>query len=619
MSKRDKVSKNAPPPDSELLWESFSKFSPYIIISMNRKRIILDINRVLKGYQKEKIIGQNGDQFVAPEYLSVHKKIIEKVFRTGKYDKLEIYAAGAKGKSTWYETIYIPVIKNKKVQSVTLITKDIAERKEEERKYFENKIGLDMILSQSPAFVWTTDKKLNITSINGSGLKKFNINADKSIGTSIYIFLGIQDKNNPVVKIHQLALKGQNSTEDIKIAGRYYHSHVEPFYNRDKKLSGVIGFAVDISERKEYELQLQKSRETYRNLVEYSPDGVFIHDEKGHVIFANSSALKIMGIKSLRELENKSVLHYILPEYHDEIKRRGKMLEEGKSIPFIANKIKRADGTIIDVESKPIPFMYEGKKAVLVVYHDISYQRQLEREQMRAQIAEEATSKLRTEITERKKAEEKIKQSLKEKEILLKEVHHRVKNNLQVISSILNLQSSYIKDKNMISLLKESQNRIQSMAHIHESLYQTKDFSFINFSEYIINLSRNLVHSYSSEMITIDLGLDVGNIFLNLDSAIPSGLIINELVSNSIKYAFVNRKSGIINIALKQEGDIITLKIADNGIGMPPIINFRKTESLGLQLVVTLVEQMYGNIQMENINGVSYTIQFKNKQEKHTK
>src|ERR1019366_8818117 len=153
-------------------------------------------------------------------------------------------------------------------------------------------------------------------------------------------------------------------------------------------------------------------------------------------------------------------------------------------------------------------------------------------------------------ITEKKVSEEKIKQSLQEKDVLLKEVHHRVKNNLQVISSILNLQSSYVKDKKTLEILRESQNRIKSMAFIHESLYQTKDFSNINLTEYVTSLANNLVHSYQSFEDQVDLELKIQDIYLNLDIAIPCGLIINEILSNALKYSFQKNEKGKIGIRL---------------------------------------------------------------------
>ncbi|HET6225523.1 MAG TPA: PAS domain S-box protein [Bacteroidia bacterium] len=221
-------------------------------------------------------------------------------------------------------------------------------------------------------------------------------------------------------------------------------------------------------------------------------------------------------------------------------------------------------------------------------------------------------------ITEKKLANEQIHNSLQEKEVLLKEVHHRVKNNLQVISSILNLQSSYVKDQSTLNILKESQDRIKSMAFIHESLYQTKDFSSINFSEYVVNLSQNLLHSYSSLEHEIKLNLDIQNVFLNLDLAIPCGLIINEIVSNALKYAFVDKmENAEIMIKMHLVGEDLQLQIKDNGVGLPKHIDYRNTESLGLQLVVTLVDQLNGNIELDCTKGAHYNILFKQNQVKN--
>lgn len=214
-------------------------------------------------------------------------------------------------------------------------------------------------------------------------------------------------------------------------------------------------------------------------------------------------------------------------------------------------------------------------------------------------------------ITDQKEAEVSIRQSLKEKEVLLKEVHHRVKNNLQVISSILNLQSSYVKDKKSLDLLLESQNRIKSMAFVHESLYQTRDFSNIKFSIYVENICSNLVHSYSNPDNPPELEMDLDSILLNLDTAIPCGLIINELVSNALKYAFKGKRKGKLSVIVKLVGETIRVVIADNGKGLSPDIDFRNTESLGLQLVVTLVEQINGKIQLESQKGAKFTFEFK--------
>lgn len=212
--------------------------------------------------------------------------------------------------------------------------------------------------------------------------------------------------------------------------------------------------------------------------------------------------------------------------------------------------------------------------------------------------------------TEQKLKNKLLTQALKEKEILLKEVHHRVKNNMQVISSILNLQSSYVKDSYALSLLKDCQNRIKSMAFIHESLYQNKNLTEVNFAEYISSLTKNLVHSYSTEIKNIKLLLNLKNVYLNLDASISCGLILNELISNSLKYAFPNNKAGIIFVNLSVKDKLVNIEIGDNGIGINENLDIKKTPTLGLQLVNTLVEQINGKIKVERKNGTKFNIEF---------
>lgn len=214
-------------------------------------------------------------------------------------------------------------------------------------------------------------------------------------------------------------------------------------------------------------------------------------------------------------------------------------------------------------------------------------------------------------ITELKIAEEELKESVHQKEILLKEVHHRVKNNLQVISSILNLQTSYIDDPDTLTIIQECQDRIKSMAFIHESLYQSADLAKVNFSEYLHNLCTNLKYSYMAPDRNINLDFAIEEISLSLDSSIPCGLIVNELVSNCFKYAFGEKKTGNIKIIFERNGDNKKLVVHDSGKGLPTDLDFRNTDSLGLQLVVTLVDQIDGDINYEFSDGSKFIINFK--------
>ncbi len=210
-----------------------------------------------------------------------------------------------------------------------------------------------------------------------------------------------------------------------------------------------------------------------------------------------------------------------------------------------------------------------------------------------------------SDLTDHKQAEE-----ARRKEVLLKEIHHRVKNNMQIISSLLSLQSRYIEDDKYKEMFKESRNRIRSMALIHEKLYQSQNLENINVCEYITDLVEGLVRSYSDQDITLRIEAD--DIYLGVDSTVPCGLIINELVSNALKHAFPDKK-GEIRVGFHENEGVITLKIADNGIGIPDTIDFKNTETLGLRLVTILTEdQLEGEINLTRGKGTEFCITFKN-------
>ena len=222
-------------------------------------------------------------------------------------------------------------------------------------------------------------------------------------------------------------------------------------------------------------------------------------------------------------------------------------------------------------------------------------------------------------ITDIKNAENKIKSSLEEKRLLLQEIHHRVKNNLQVISSLLSLQSKYVKDKEDLELFRESQSRVRSMAFIHEQLYHSSDFTNIEFGTYVKNLINYLSSSYSIDPSYINFNLDIDDVSLDINTAIPCGLIINELVTNSLKYAFpADKGSKSSDTVLNEIGiylhhykeDKFMLIISDNGIGLPENINFKSSDTLGLLLVTGLVSQLDGSIELDRRNGTSFKLIF---------
>jgi len=215
-------------------------------------------------------------------------------------------------------------------------------------------------------------------------------------------------------------------------------------------------------------------------------------------------------------------------------------------------------------------------------------------------------------IIESKLAEKAIQESLKEKEVLIKEVHHRVKNNMQVIVSMLNLQSAQVSDEKMLALLRESQNRVRSMALVHEKLYQSESLAQIDFRDYAHHLVSTLFHSYSPHTSPIDLKIEIGDIVLSIDAAIPCGLIINELVSNALKHAFPDQRAGEVIVSLRRlTPQTLELVVENNGVTFPETIDFRHTESLGMQLMLSLVKQLNGEIEMQRLNpGTRFLIRF---------
>jgi two-component sensor histidine kinase len=213
-----------------------------------------------------------------------------------------------------------------------------------------------------------------------------------------------------------------------------------------------------------------------------------------------------------------------------------------------------------------------------------------------------------------KHAEDKIRDSLAEKEMLLKEIHHRVKNNLQVIYSFLELQSLYIEDKKAIEAFKNSQKRVQAMAIIHEKLYKSKDLSKINFRKYLSSLILSLFDSYHLMDRQVRLEIQVEDVFLDIDTSIPLGLVINELVSNSLKHAFPDGRKGELRVNLEESEDKeydLILTVEDNGIGFPEGLDFEDSNSLGMRIVSALVRQIHGTIDLDGTEGTRFTIKFK--------
>jgi two-component sensor histidine kinase len=213
-------------------------------------------------------------------------------------------------------------------------------------------------------------------------------------------------------------------------------------------------------------------------------------------------------------------------------------------------------------------------------------------------------------ISERKLAETKLRNSLNEKEVLLKEIHHRVKNNLQIVSSILNLQMDQIEDPAALELFQESQSRVRSIALFHEKLYQSEDLARVDIAEYLKGLTSGLFATYGIDPDVLQLSLKVDDIPMGVDAAITSGLIVNELLSNSLKHAFPDGRRGKVRVELRADPAGAVLEVMDDGIGVPDHLDFRNPATLGLKLVSILTDQLRGTIELDRSHGTRFVVRF---------
>jgi PAS domain S-box-containing protein len=344
----------------------------------------------------------------------------------------------------------------------------------------------------------------------------------------------------------------------------------------------------DITVRKEAEEALIRSETRFKQVVENAREWVWEVDPKGVYTYASPVVKQILGYEPEEIVGKKHFFDLFHPE-DIEITRElaFKYFTERKPFHNFLNRNVHKNKKPVWLLTSGVPILDE--KEDLLGYRGVD-----------------------TDITELKRSEERVKVSLKEKELLLKEIHHRVKNNMAVIQSFLQLQSRYVKEERYRNMFLESVTRINSMARIHEKLYRSGDLSKIQFDDYIREMVDSMYMSYGLDPRKVILKKEVEKVVLGIDAAIPCGLIVNELVSNSLKHAFPEGKEGEIKVVLRINAkNEVELTVRDNGMGMPKDLDLSKTDSLGLTLVNALTMQLKGSIELKREEGTEFRISFK--------
>ncbi len=341
----------------------------------------------------------------------------------------------------------------------------------------------------------------------------------------------------------------------------------------------------DVTGRYDAEEALRDSEQRYRTIVETAGEGVVLTGTDGTYTFANRRMAEMLG-RTEEELRGRSSLDFVFEEDRPRAEEAREILRRGRpahgEIRFL-----RADGSALWMLYSASPILNErGEHLADVVMH--------------------------TDITERHRAEERVLASLREKEVLLREIHHRVKNNLQVVSSLIDLQSgAFAADATVREVFRDMRDRVRAMALVHERLYQTEDFGHLEFSDYASMLASDIWQAHAAERVGLRLDLQVSPVVLSVETAIPCGLILNELVVNAVKHAFRDRSEGCVRIELKQGAKrLVSLRVVDDGVGLPPGVNWRESSSLGLRLVRMLATQLRGSIEANSVHGTEFHLTF---------
>ena len=382
------------------------------------------------------------------------------------------------------------------------------------------------------------------------------------------------------------------------------------FNNNEKELLLSIGRQIGTAIAKmRSETALRESERKYRTITEQSLVGIHIIKD-ALMIFINDGWTKITGYNA-DEVKSWSVEEYlkiIHPEdrslFLQQSRKKQMGLAEGV-LPIYDCRFLSKNGEVkwVSIHSKTVEFA-DGR-AIVGMTVEIT-------DRKLATDALVAANKQLTTINEHlSRREQELLKANNEKEILLKEIHHRVKNNLQIINSLINLQIHNIADRNAVGLLKECQSRIKTIAMVHEKMYQIGDLARVDIGQYLDSLTRHISHMYLTDTSSVTIKVNAKEICLPIDQAIPCALLVNELVSNSLKHAFPEHKAGEINISMyADESGHYILTVSDDGIGLPPETDYRNTKSLGMQLVTTFVNQLHGTIELTSKPGTCFTISF---------
>ena len=576
--------------ESEEKWRSLVSNSPDFIALHDKEGMYLFLNHYAEGFSEKDILGHSIYEFLSPETKDLFKSKYEECISIWKPVKFEHIALGNHGEMRVYEESFVPILTKNEEVNILAVAKDITEQKVAEQKTREREEHFRLIFEDGSIAMALVDYDLRFTQVN----KAFETFLGYSEAELVKMtFAEITEPGFVKQDIQQIKHLVNHEISIYRTERKYVTRYkktvwglvqVSVMHNNAGEFVSLLVTINNITERKRAEESLLESQEIFNQFMLNSPIYVFFKDKQIRSLRLSRNFEQMLG-RPLPELLGKTMDELFPSEFAKQMVADDiRTLKEGKLIEIE----EELNGRYYATTKFPI---YIDKKPMYLAGYTID-------------------------ITGRKLAGDTIKAALKEKEILLREVHHRVKNNLQVVSSLLNLQAGKISDKGFRETLEQSRNRIRSIALVHEKLYQTGNFAEINIKEYSRSLLSELFRVYLADPQKIQIRTEIEDVNIPLMYAIPCGLILNEIISNTLKYAFpkdhVFKIKPEIFVTLKTLPDNnLQLCAGDNGIGLPADYQLTDSSSLGLYLIRILsTEQLDGKIEIDNKKGTIFTITF---------
>lgn len=575
---------------SEKLYRALSERSlvgVYLIKDWKFEYVNLRLAEIF-GYDIEELKQMNSIlELVHPEDKKIVERNIEKRI-TGNEESIRYRFRGVhKNGQTLYLKVFGTRLEYEGASAVVGTLVDLTGNKLTFERYRSSLKSFEDLFNSISDAIYILNQEGEFLEVNQGALDMYGYNREEFLGKTP-AFLAAPAKVDMEETLRKIKMVENGAPQQFEWWGRRKNGEIFPkevvlnagtYFGKEV----IIATGRDITDRYEAHEKIRRNEELFRQLFQNAHIGIAMMDKHREIKIINSAFEDLFGYE-LEEIKGLDVDQLIVPEGKEEEARElSDKTFEGKSAGTIARR-KHKDGSLVDVLIYGAPVIVDEKiHAIFGMYVD---------------------------ITDRIRAEEKVRKSLKEKEVLLAEIHHRVKNNLAVITGLLELQSYNTNEESARQILRESQLRINSIALIHEKLYQNEDLAEITFGTYIRELTEVISASMTDVETEVSIEISDEPVLLPITKAIPCGLILNEVLTNAYKHAFEGRKKGKIKIELLDENNTVVLRINDNGIGFPDNLDMENPTTLGLKLIRTLTTQLEGTSSFSNNNGTCFELSF---------